>query len=333
MNKLVRFAAVALAVTIAMALYVASPRSDTAQEGNRKPSDQTAIHPGLSARQEGPWVAASERAESNTSSAELRKRFFEARDLRVFAEYAGRLPLQGGLFYARQALLKCYADSSGKRAQLTASLRYRSNEDGVSYQRRIEAVGLLSNRCASFAQGEVAQQLQQNTSQFGVSSGDPLDRAQLALASIKTVAASSPDELQARGASIEQILGTKDPLLLDDTRLTKIMLHKESGQEARLWFDGRAYLRSDADWSNISAAMMLVACGLGNPCDGQDDLVLALCAYEGRCHSNRFEYVKAELAGGSAETMQAILSFQQKMVQSILKNDVKVFMPLSNQPQ
>jgi hypothetical protein len=221
---------------------------------------------------------------------------------------------EGGRLYARHLLRECAA------AESVAGLHAPEGDDpGViavpdagdpRAQQALSHWQALRAACAQFTPDEAAGGVN-----IGAADGahdDPL----LVLAD--RFAAASPD---ARRSRLREVLAHPDPLLLEELA-PRLATRADDGPDPGVDFDGTRYPAEDAQ-----AALALLPCAFGLPCDASDPLVWTSCL-EGRfCAEDRAALVLHQSAPDDPQRQGRILDLSRRMADAVRHADADRFVP------
>lgn len=228
-------------------------------------------------------------------------RLAHATDLRVFAQEAAQHPEQGGITYAAHATGLCrvarLAALSDSTSWDDAQVAPRDGEDSLVYGKRVAVFDAAKAACRSFTADELG-----------------------ALEDLDRTAAERGDTLRlladtarsgSRSAGLAAVLGSGDPLLLQNT-LERLLLVRQDGKLAYR-FDGTSIPVQDA--SAFSAAVQVLPCRLGLPCGPTAPEVLQACLQHGQCAADKIELLRSALAPQDVGAFDAYLAQLVQVVQ------------------
>lgn len=253
-------------------------------------------------------------------AAALRADFEQAGDYRAFAMAALDRPAEGGLLYARHAVLACL---NGDRGVVNRGVKTSVDQHGTVDPAQIAAGERLLARCASFFPGEHARLIGEMKAR-AQRAADPLLQAEQAGAEAERDG--RPEVLRAAAA---RILAIGDPLLLSSHgalfRLT--MADAEAKKEGGLWVDHKLVRPDDGNETLLwSAALSLGMCADTGPC-GSDELVEAACILNGICKAGREAYFRwfFEEGGLGQGEIDTIFARTDRVRRAVREQDVGFF--------
>ena len=135
------------------------------------------------------------------------------------------------------------------------------------------------------------------------------------LAAVDHFGASSVD---AERRQLAQMLSHPDPLLLQELgpRLAQRAMQEDEGY----WFDGAFHVAEDGQ-----AALALLPCAFGQPCDDSDPQVWTACLQSQDCAGDRFDLILRQTARGDTAREQRIMALYRRMVDAVRSGDVDRF--------
>jgi hypothetical protein len=131
------------------------------------------------------------------------------------------------------------------------------------------------------------------------------------------------DSMTEHKASVRTLLELQDPLLLNDVGMRLSLYDGPDG--AYLYFDGEKHLIRDNP--SLIAAYYLLPCGMGLKCDSSEMELAMRCVVGTGCYSSRFDVVREEMSGGSAQKYQEILATYRAMLSAVQAGEVHRFVP------
>ncbi|WP_085316924.1 hypothetical protein [Derxia lacustris] len=253
-------------------------------------------------------------------SAALYRAMLGSTNLRAFVAEAKRQPEIGGYFYARQALRLCAFQNLPEGRSAADSRRYVHGENPAAYSRRMQAIDRFERRCAGFAPGEAAAALDGIEAE-GARAGDAL------LGTLDRLARGGRRWRDGNDASawtdaLAAAFASGDALLWDADALPALL----AARDGAVWFEGVRYAGAGA-FELMQAALMLVGCGLGSPCDERDPLVENACLSGDDCLARREAVVALRVADGDAQRMAQMLALRDRLLRAIADGNVAAFMP------
>jgi len=267
-------------------------------------------------------------------SAALYRAMLGSTNLRAFVAEAKRHPEIGGYFYARQALRLCAFQNLPDGRSGADSRRYVHGENPAAYSQRMRAIEHFEQRCAGYGASDAATALETIDAE-GARAGDVLLRG---LADLARGAARWRDggagnagtsrngaaggDATAWRAALTVLLAGADPLLWDADALLPLL----AAPDGRLWLDGQSYAEGGG-FELMQAALLLVGCRLGNPCDERDPMVENACLSGDECLGGREAAIAARVADGDAARMRSILALRDRLAQVISAGDAAAFLP------
>ncbi|WP_427914588.1 hypothetical protein ACPWT1_06645 [Ramlibacter sp. MMS24-I3-19] len=229
-------------------------------------------------------------------------------------------PAEGGLLYARQAVLACL---NGDRGLVNRAVTRSVDQHGTVDPAQIAAGERLLARCASFFPGEHARLIGEMKARAERAT-DPLLQAEQAGAEAERDG--RPEVLRAAAA---RMLAIGDPLLLSShgslVRLT--MADAEAKKEGGLWVDNKVVRRDDGNEFLLwSAALSLGMCAGTGPC-GSDGLVETACILHGICKADREAYFRwfFDEGGLGRDEIDTIFARADRVRRAVREQDIGFF--------
>ena len=248
-------------------------------------------------------------------TARLTRQYNEISQGRPFILDAWARPAEGGRFYASRVVDHCHG------LEITGDLD-RPQPD-------IAAVGEADYLQASAALQRLQARCGQLTSEdHATYAGRKLLGAtdhgsDVLVAASHEFSKALSSGIDDRKTAVRRILELRDPLLLDDVGMRLSLYGGSDG--SYLYFDGTKYfVRNDP---SIAAAYYLLPCGLGLDCGNADPELAMRCVVGTGCYSSRFDLVRAEMAGGSEQKNEKILSMYRALVSAVQAGEVHRFVP------
>ncbi|WP_028313071.1 hypothetical protein [Derxia gummosa] len=283
------------------------------------------------------------------NSAALYRAMLASGNWRAFVAEAKRHPEMGGYFYARQALRQCAFQNLPEGMSGADSRRYVHGENPAAYSRRMRAIERFEQRCADFLPGEAAAALagiDAEAARAGDALLGPLARLGTALGVVGQgaepaaagtgarvadadwpAAGRMPDGGQAAGGlaseaprALATLLAGADPLLWDADALPALL----GARTGAVWFEGRRH--GGEDFELMQAALMLVGCGLGSPCDERDPLVENACLTGGDCLPTREAVVAQRMLDGDTARLARALALRDRLLRAIGEGRAAAFL-------
>jgi hypothetical protein len=205
-----------------------------------------------------------------------------ARDWRVFVEWAKQHPEAGGLYYAAATVNAC-GDTQAVLSNTRVPDAVRLRDSGALAHDRERALQQLAERCGGFLPDEVDIRAPGRLLDEGVRRGDRLAIAHSRWQDI-SVTGVGREVLEAAYAGV---LATKDPLLIERVgfQLIAVTAIEHDGRipVAGGWFDVK----------EVAAAWSLASCTFGADCGSTNDLVIRTCAFYGECFATLQEVTRS----------------------------------------
>lgn len=222
---------------------------------------------------------------------------------RVFVLEAVNYQEKGGAFYASWVVDSCLQFRS-----LGVLSQYQPNPELVSSTDMLNAglaINYLQTRCSEFTDNELITYSGRRLLERGFGEGDVLQDALTKLLTAKTHAA--------RRSAIRRVVELRDPLLLDVVGVRMLIAQDKS--TAFYQFSGSRYpLVNDG---GVSAAVYLLPCKFGLPCDLSDPSLALACVSGASCFSSRDAKMFTEFAGGDPNKADQIRQLAEAMFRAI----------------
>jgi hypothetical protein len=248
-------------------------------------------------------------AQSLPSQNPLAKRFFAATDFKEFIEYAVKHPELGGYTYAVHVLSFCsYVAGLLQANEKSAASAEKSAASAADDPRVAESARSLKTKCANISKSDIASM--QDLIKKGL---EEQDRFIAAMGGKYSIAYSG--EAPVNGPEVVRTALSGDPVLA--LSAGQVLLHHRLAQN--VLFQGKPLAQYSRDErKEISAALDLLQCELGNPCGRESFALQAVCAY-GNCGFNSVEELtKAKfMQPGSRFDWNRVIMYRDSMAQGI----------------
>lgn len=254
----------------------------------------------------------------------LVNKYAQAKDMRVFVEWAKQHPELGGWFYAEKGVRDCLMVRNFVTSNESIA-KYGSYYTPENYPKRQQAFESLKTLCQGFLSIEISDAVLRTMSQQAKQSGDIFYRIAADLES-----ANAQKDAVKKAASLDEInkkiFATKDPLLIE--RYGYSLNVGNLAQSRVYWLDGIAYEVNSPAGRNMMQAWTLVPCSLGLQCDVTHQTVMIACLQFNLCGKSYLDYIEMDLKNGNeADRLPQLMGFYKRLSEVVNAGDWDAFKP------